>query len=66
MDKTLARDAVDAILAMSEWARNVSDEYLDSDPEERRRLVAGRQQANAVVRRLNAEIAAPAASEGQK
>jgi hypothetical protein len=49
----LLTDAVESILALSEWARNVSDAYLDSDPNERRQLVADRAAAKDVVKRLN-------------
>lgn len=55
--KALAREAVDSIQHMMEWARHVPDQYLDGDPEERRALVADRNAAKDVVTRLNAAIA---------
>ena len=62
----LARRAVDAILSMMEWAGNVSDQYLDSDPNQRRQLVEDRTAAREVVRDLNHAIAFHSGSpEGQ-
>lgn len=52
----LIREAVDAILSMMEWARHVSNAYLDGDPQARRDLVKDMQAAKEIIRRLNAEI----------
>jgi hypothetical protein len=61
----IARGAIDVILLMQEWARHVSDQYLDSDPQFRFDYAADMQSANEAVRLYSAFIARAEGRERQ-
>ena len=54
MDKSLARESAEIILALMDWARELPSSVLDGDPEQRRLLVKDFEEARRVVRLLNA------------